>query len=199
MPAGIRAELAPLSRAVYLRPTLTVARDLLGRILVRKTAGGILAGRIVETEAYLGERDPASHAYRGRTPRNEAMFLEGGRLYVYFTYGMHFCSNVVTGPAGVARAVLLRAVEPLLGEEAMRARRGIGTGPDVTNGPARLCQAFGIGREENGIDLTGGALFIARGRGVNARKIGVSGRIGVSAGAEKPWRFFVSGNRCVSR
>ena len=178
-----------------------MARDLLGRILVRQTPQAILAARIVEVEAYSGELDPASHAYRGMTPRNEAMFLTGGHLYVYFTYGMHYCSNVVTGPAGTGRAVLLRAIEPIEGEEAMRTRRGIDKAgdPSVTNGPAKLCQAFGIGKKENGIDLTDGGIYIARGTPVQKKRIGVSGRIGVSRGADKQWRFYISGNRYVSR
>ncbi|MDE3057558.1 MAG: DNA-3-methyladenine glycosylase, partial [Bacteroidota bacterium] len=112
-----------LPRSFYTRPALTVARELLGKILVRKIGSVMLTGKIVEAEAYLGESDPASHAFRGKTERNSVMFRDGGYLYVYFTYGMHFCSNVVTGKEGIARAVLLRAVEPVEGIEAMKKNR----------------------------------------------------------------------------
>ena len=118
-------QLNKLSREFYLRPTLKVAKDLIGKFLVRRLNGKLLIGRIVEIEAYLGEKDPASHAYKGKTKRNEVMFGEGGHLYVYFTYGMHFCSNVVTEQEGIGHAVLLRAVEPLQGLETMARNRGI--------------------------------------------------------------------------
>src|ERR1700741_2664024 len=143
-----------LPRSFYLRPTLVVAKDLLGKYLVRKFRRQYLIGKIVEVEAYLGEKDPASHAYRGITKRNEVMFREGGHLYVYFTYGMHFCSNIVTEEEGIGHAVLLRAVEPIEGVNLMMKRRN-GTLENLTNGPAKLCQAFGITRKENGTDLLG--------------------------------------------
>jgi DNA-3-methyladenine glycosylase len=193
-------ELHKLPRAFYLRPALVVARDLLGRLLVRNLTGRLLVGRIVEVEAYLGEHDPASHAYRGPTERNEVMFRAGGHLYVYFTYGMHFCSNVVTGPQGKARAVLLRAVEPLEGIDVMRKNRPARTDDgNLANGPAKLCQAFAIGRKENGTDLLGGDCYIARGEKVPPSAVAASMRIGVTAGRDKLWRFSVAGNRFVSR
>lgn len=190
----------PLPRSFYNRSALVVAKELLGKLLVRNLDKGLLIGKIVEVEAYLGAKDPASHAYRGPTKRNEMMFGEGGHLYVYFTYGMHFCANVVTGKTGVAEAVLLRAVEPLDGIETMLRKRGFASlNRNLTNGPAKLCQAFGIGRNENGTDLLGSEIFIVD--AVTSRKepIGVSTRIGVSRGKEKRWRFFVKGNEWVSK
>ncbi len=195
-------KLKKLPRSFYERSTFTVARELLGKVLVRRQGGHVLAGRIVEVEAYLGERDPASHAFRGRTTRNEVMFRAGGHLYVYFTYGMHFCANVVTEREGRARAVLLRAVEPLRGISAMAHSRGIEPG-DVRNlcsGPAKLCQAFGIGRTENGTDLTGPDIWIAQDAdGVPPGRIRRSPRIGISAATHYRWRFTLAGSPYLSR
>lgn len=183
--------------------------------------GRRLIGKIVETEAYC-TGDPASHSYRGKTQRNEVMFWEGGHLYVYFTYGMHFCANVVTGPEGKGEAVLIRAVEPIEGIEVMvekrRRRRGAGEKrrrknssrgvvedwsngelQALTSGPAKLCQAFGIGRRENGTDLIGGEIFIANGENIPPRRIGRSTRIGIRNDRERKWRFFVKRNEWVSR
>lgn len=194
--------LSKLSRSFYLRPTLTVARQLLGKYLVKKTSTHLLIGKIVEVEAYLGERDPASHAFRGRTKRNEVMFWRGGHLYVYFTYGMHYCANVVTAEEGIARAVLLRAVEPIKGMEWMWRNRGIERDQknqvNLTNGPAKLCQAFGIGRAENGADLLGERVFIAEGEAIPPSHIATSTRIGVTHGSESKWRFYFKGNGWVS-
>jgi DNA-3-methyladenine glycosylase len=195
--------LKPLPRSFYLRPTLHVARDLLGKYFVRKYRGKLLIGKIVETEAYC-EGDPASHSYRGRTPRNEVMFWKGGHLYVYFTYGMHFCANVVTGPQGNGEAVLIRAVEPIEGIQTMMKRRFHGASTpfrdttELTNGPAKFCRAFGIGRRENGTDLVGSKMYIAHGVPILEHMIGRSPRIGIRDGREKRWRFFVKGNRWVS-
>ncbi len=163
----------------------------------------LLAGRIVEVEAYLGAADPASHAFRGRSPRNEVMFRAGGSLYVYFTYGMHYCANVVTGREGSASAVLIRALEPATGFARMATNRKLRCIPGdprmLTGGPARICQALRIGREENGTDLLGRRIFIVRGRTPADGEIGVSRRIGVSAGKGKLWRFFLRGSACLSR
>jgi DNA-3-methyladenine glycosylase len=195
----------PLPRAFYLRPTLTVARDLPGKYLIRRLGRKVLIGRIVEVEAYLGERDPASHAYRGMTPRNEVMFRTGGHLYVYFTYGMHFCCNVVTGPEGKGRAILLRAAEPVEGIDAMTALRSTRDGrrrtaEDLLSGPGKLCQAFSIAREENGTDLCGKTIWLARRRGEGSPpRIGHSERIGITNGRQYPWRFFLTNNPFVSR
>lgn len=170
----------------------------------------------MEVEAYLGELDPASHAYRGRTPRNDVMFWKGGHLYVYFTYGMHFCCNVVAEKKGIGRAILLRAVEPITGIKVMARRRGIrgraGEGSvavalkrhvsalrDLTNGPAKLCQAFAIGRNENGADLLGDEVFILRGEQIPPSSVASSVRIGITSGREKRWRFYIRGNPFVSR
>ena len=196
-------KLRKLPRAFYHRSTLRIARDLLGIYLCRRRGRSLLIGRIVEVEAYLGTRDPASHAYRGKTERNAVMFGEGGHLYVYFTYGMHFCSNVVTEPEGTGCAVLIRALEPVRGIDLMRklrgaSRRGVRPLEDLLSGPAKLCQALDITREENGTDLCGDAVWLARGMS-SVAPIGRSGRIGISSGREKQWRFFLTGNRYVSR
>ena len=188
----------PLPRSFFARPALAVAPDLLGRLLVRTLPGGTrLAVRIVETEAYA-ERDPASHSFRGRTRRNEVMFGRPGRLYVYFTYGMHFCSNVVTGGDGEGSAVLLRAAEPLEGLEEMAESRGLADPLLLCSGPARLTQALGIASEENGEDLVRGATVRIL-EGSPARRIGRSTRVGVGAGAEHLWRFFVQDDPFVSK
>jgi DNA-3-methyladenine glycosylase len=191
-----------LPRSFYTRSALTVARELLGKILVRKIGGKTLTGKIVEVEAYLGESDPASHAFRGKTERNSVMFRAGGCLYVYFTYGMHFCSNVVTGQEGIARAVLLRAIEPLEGIEAMKKNRGF-TGEftltNLTNGPAKLCEALHIRREQNGADLLGKQIFITHGENVPGKSIVRTSRIGINAAKEKKWRFYIKDNQWVSK
>lgn len=187
-----------LSRSFYSRSPLLVARELLGLLLVRKVSGQLLVARIVETEAYLGEHDPASHAFMGRTPRNAVMFGPAGHAYVYFTYGMHYCMNVVTGQEGVASAVLLRAAEPLQGLEWMRERRKLERETLLLSGPARLAQAFGLNREHTGMDLTRGELVIREGP-KPAEKIRTSPRIGIRKAVEKPWRFYLEGNRNVSK
>ena len=192
-----------LPRSFYLRPTITVAKNLLGKHLVRIVRYKKIIGRIVVVEAYLGARDPASHAYRGKTKRKEVMFWEGGHLYVYFTYGVHFCANVVTEDEGIGHAVLLRAVEPAEGIDIMKKNRRF-TADHVdermlTNGPAKLCQAFRIGRAQNGVNLLGKALFLAEGKHVSRRHITASTRIGVTRGADKRWRFYISGNAFVSK
>jgi DNA-3-methyladenine glycosylase len=191
-----------LPRSFYLQPTLDVARKLLGMYLVRRTPRGRLVGRIVEVEAYLGAQDPASHAYRGPTTRNEVMFRKGGSLYVYFTYGMHFCSNVVTEREGTGHAVLLRAVEPIEGVRLLAKHRGMSPGKieQLCNGPAKLCEAFAIRREQNGTDLCGNEIWIEqRDPPLDTTQIASSQRIGVSSGKERLWRFFVKGSRFVSK
>jgi len=176
-----------------------VARDLLGRHLVRSLDGALLVGRIVEVEAYQ-EDDPASHSYRGRTPRTEVMFGPAGHLYVYFSYGMHWCMNVVTGTDGEGSAVLLRAAEPVEGLDLMRRRRGVHTERLLTTGPGRLTQAFGVTRQLNGTDLVlGDVLWIARGGPLAENEVGVSGRVGIAAGQDTPWRVYDARSRFVSR
>lgn len=201
-------ELKKVSRSFYLRPTLTVARELLGKHVVRLHKGRMLIGKIVETEAYRGKLDPASHTYRGKTKRNEVMFWEGGHLYVYFTYGMHFCANVVTGIEGTGEAVLIRAIEPLEGIDVMmRNRFGVRLRTstshrsliNLTNGPAKLCEALEIGREENGTDLLGDEICLLDRPKLHSSQVFRSPRIGIRSGREKKWRFFIKGNAWVSR
>ena len=192
-----------LRRDFYRRSTLTVARELLGKRLVRVMDGRRLSGLIVEVEAYIGEGDAACHAARGRTPRNEVMYGPPGHAYVYFSYGMHHCLNVVTEGEGFPAAVLIRALEPLEGLEIMRRHRLDKPYSELTNGPAKLCQAMAIERDFNGVDLcTGEALFIEEGRRVAQEEIGASPRIGIKAdevARSVPWRFYLQGNDFVSR
>ncbi|GAG10065.1 unnamed protein product, partial [marine sediment metagenome] len=152
----------------------------------------------VETEAYVGFKDPASHACRGMTPRNEVMFGEPGYAYVYITYGIHHCLNLVTEREGYPAAVLIRALEPGDGVELMKKRRGRRKLKDLTSGPAKLCQVLGIGRGLNGADLCSDLIFV-QDRGEVARRIVSSSRIGIKEGKDKKWRFFVDGNEFVSR
>ena len=189
-----------LPRAFFARPSIEVAPDLMGRILVRVLPGGVrLAARLVEVEAYE-QGDPASHSFKGRpTPRTEVMFGPPGRLYVYFTYGQHFCSNVVTSREGVGSAVLLRAAEPLEGLEVMGANRGSDAVRLLCSGPARLTQAFGIGRPENGVDLVRDpSLYLLSGAPVAPRAIARSTRVGVNVAIERRWRFFERGSAFLS-
>ena len=187
--AGAREDI-PLPRDFYLQDTTTVARDLLGRHLVLQRPGAPdRVARIVETEAYLGEGDRASHAWHGHTKRTAPMYEDPGHAYLYFVYGMHWCLNAVTEPAGSPCAVLLRAVEPLAG--LMRA----------TNGPARLCKAFGIDGAWNRTDLTTSDLRITTGQTIRPERIGVSPRIGIPYAGEwasQPLRFFITDNQWVS-
>ncbi len=178
-------------------PAELVAERLLGCFLERTINGQRLVVRIVETEAY-DEEDAAAHSFRGRTPRNEIMFGEAGRLYVYFTYGMHFCCNVVTGPPGFGSAVLLRAGEPVEGTEAMENNRGRG-GVDVTNGPAKLCQALGIDLAMNGHDLDREPLRLLQGDLMPDESVTRTTRIGITKDAHLVRRYLIGGNRFVSR
>jgi DNA-3-methyladenine glycosylase len=188
-----------LPPAFYRRPTLRVARELLGQVFVHRSPDGVLSGRIVEVEAYCQEGDEAAHSHRGPTSRNAVMFEPGGVLYVYFIYGMHYCMNVVTEGGGRGDAVLVRAVEPLEGERLMQRNRGprVG-GVMLTNGPAKLCQALGIGREHNGMPLDGGTFGILRCDTVSEEDIVATARIGIRRGADLPWRFFLRNNAWVS-
>jgi DNA-3-methyladenine glycosylase len=186
-----------LARAFYERPTVDVARDLLGQLLISVTPGGRTAGRIVETEAYLGADDPASHAARLRTGRVEAMWGEPGIAYVYRSYGIHAMLNVVTEPVGETGAVLIRALEPLIGVDLMRARRGLDDERLLCSGPGKLCQALGISLEMHGTDLvTSDRLWIAPGE--TPSEVSTSSRIGISRGRAHPWRYWITGNPHVS-
>lgn len=194
------SELPPLPRDFYGRDTVLVARQLLGKLLVRRTRGGPLTGRIVEVEAYLNENDPACHAARGMTPSNRAMFGPPGRAYVYPIHSRH-CLNAVTEPARVAAAVLIRAVEPLIGMAQMMRRRHCNKTVDLTRGPARLCEAFDIDRRLDHWDLTVARRLWISGpdiRPLADAAVGVTPRIGISAARHLRLRFFVDGNRYVS-
>jgi len=182
-----------LDRKFYRRDTLQVARALLGKKLVRQIKGLELAGMIVETEAYCGEADSACHAHRGKTPRNTVMFGEPGHAYVYFTYGMHYMLNLVTEAKDNPCAVLIRAVVPLTGIEEMEARRKR-KGAELTNGPAKLCQAFSIDKAINGWDLTcGKELWVVDYKKIPAESIITTPRIGIDYAKKEhqdaPWRF----------
>lgn len=187
----------PLSVDFYARDTEQVAKELLGKLLVHMTEEGTTLGKIVETEAYLKD-DPACHASRGMTPRNSVMFGPPGRAYVYFTYGMHYCFNTVTATEGVGEAVLIRAVEPLEGLDLMRKRRGRDRLHELCAGPARLVQAFGITKEHNKTDLTRGPLFIAS-SDEPTPEIYTTTRIGIKEGADLPLRFYIQGNKFISK
>ena len=179
-----------LERSFYDRPAETVARDLLGRLLVHATPDGTRIGRIVEVEAYLGPGDLAAHTSRGRTARTKAMFGPPGHAYVYLIYGMHHCMNVVTGPEGSGTAVLLRALAPVQGLDAS------------TSGPGRLCRAMGISRDHYGIDLCGDTLWLASDDAPLPADIATSPRIGVDYAGEraaKPLRFYIPAHPAVSR
>jgi DNA-3-methyladenine glycosylase len=187
----------PLEEVFFARDTIAVARDLLGSVLVSTADGLVTAGRIVETEAYLGADDPGSHAAtKGITKRNRVMYGPPGRAYVYFTYGNHYMLNVVTEPDGVAGAVLIRAVEPLAGEAVMARRRGRGV--SLTDGPGKLAQAFGVDLSDNGVPLNAGQLAIYRGV-TPVSGIAESGRVGLSTGHELQLRFYVNGNVHISK
>lgn len=183
------------------KPAYEAAPLLLGCELERTIGGRKLRGRIVETEAY-DQSDVASHSYRGKTPRSEVMFGRAGHLYVYFTYGMHYCCNIVTGPDGHGAAVLIRAVEPLAGQAVMKELRGGRRGQELTNGPAKFCQAFGIDRALNGHDLAKAPLRLVvpdKFPVYETDGIITSTRIGISRAKDVPWRFYVRGNPYVSK
>jgi len=215
-----------LNQKFYNRPTLKVAKELLGKYLVVEKDRNYLSGKIVETEAYIGPNDPASHAYRGMTPRNKIMFGDPGYAYVYFTYGMHHCLNFVTERKGFPAAVLIRALEPMDGIEIMKKRRKTVKNPalrsalrpetqcrrkssgsktkggddlkNLTNGPAKLCQALGIDRTLNGVDLCSDIIYVED-RGNKPIQIVSTSRIGIKEGKDKKWRFYIENNRFVSK
>ena len=189
--------LKPLPVSFYARDTKLVAVELLGKLLVHYTPEGELIGKIVETEAYYGEGDPASHSFRGKTERSSVMWGPPGTAYVYFTYGMHFLLNVVTEREGVPGAVLIRALEPLKGIEIMQKNRGKKKLTELTTGPAKLTRAFGIDGRFNRRDLTRGNLIIAQGSRENF-EIESTSRIGIKNGLDMKLRFYIKGNPFVS-
>ena len=197
MVLAVAHRLRPLPRTFYQRPTLEIAPDLLGRYLVAADSQAQVGGRIVEVEAYIGEDDPACHAHRGRTMRNDVMYGPPGRAYVYFTYGNHWMLNVVTEREGFPAAVLIRALEPKIGQHIMCQRRRVTRDRDLTNGPGKLTAALGISGTDNGSNLRDSRLFITQFIDPPAA-IGQSGRVGVSEGGDVPWRFFDSESPWVS-
>src|SRR3989440_9185048 len=188
-----------LLREFFARDPVVLARDLLGRVLFYKTPEGLLAGRMVETEAYTGAADPASHAFRGPTARNAVMFGPAGHAYVYFSYGMHYCLNVTAERPGQPGAVLLRALEPLAGIELMRARGDRGPESRLLSGPGKIGRAFGLTLEDNGRDFTRGPLGLAAGSPVLDREVAISRRIGISRAVDLPYRFVDIGSRSGSK
>lgn len=195
-----------LTKSYYERDAVTVARDLIGCVFVHRTPEATLAVRLVETEAYRGEQDPGSHGFRGVTARTRTMFGPAGRLYVYFTYGMHWCVNIVCGPVGTCEAVLLRAGEPVAGIDVMRENRnGLADDRLLTSGPARLAQAMAISKPHDGASLLRGGTFFCASDEVTERfsggDIAQTKRIGLAVGRgdDIPWRFVVPGHPYASR
>jgi DNA-3-methyladenine glycosylase len=195
-----------LPREFYARPTLEVARDLIGKVLVHDTPAGTTSGVIVEVEAYIGESDPACHAAPGPTTRNAPLYGPPGIAYVYLNYGIHYLVNAVTEPEGSPAAVLIRALDPFEGEERMRRRRARSTGrrasafarADLCRGPGNLTRALGITLRENRLDLTSGPLRIED-RGLPSPAVRWTRRIGITVGVEREWRCYAAANESVSR
>ncbi|MCU1677252.1 MAG: 3-methyladenine glycosylase [Frankiales bacterium] len=194
---GASPGLTPLPRSFYDRPVLEVARDLLGSLVVSR---GVVV-RVTEVEAYDGGNDPASHAFRGSTARNAVMFGPPGHLYVYFTYGMHHCANLVCGPEGKAAAVLLRAGEVVDGIDVVRARRPAGRDRDLARGPARLAKALGLDLADVGHDVTraSAGIWVAARDRVPDDAVRTGPRVGIRTGADLPWRFWIADEATVSQ
>lgn len=193
-----------LQQKFYTRNVHIVAKELLGKIFVRVIGENYLSGKIVEVEAYDGSIDESSHSFSGKTKRNEVMFNGGGFLYVYFTYGMHFCANIVTGKLNDGKAILIRAVEPIAGIDLMAMNRynkkKISTKEfiNLTNGPAKFCQSFVIARLQNGTDLCGDEIFILNTPKISSSQIVTSTRIGIKKAVELPWRYYIKDNPFIS-
>jgi DNA-3-methyladenine glycosylase len=191
---------AALPVAFFRQPTEVVAAELIGKVVVSTVGGLLTAGRIVETEAYLGYDDPASHGYRHRkNARNGALFGPPGIWYVYLSYGMHWCANLVCQRAGLASAVLLRALEPLDGLDVMRERRGDLPDRQLCSGPGRLCQALGITRDLDGSAMSDGPVVVVRGERIAASAVTATPRIGITKAADWPLRFHLTGSPWTSR
>ena len=194
-----------LPEEFYQRDVHIVARELLGKFFVKRIGKKNLVGKIVEVEAYDGSIDEASHSFRGKTKRNEVMFQGGGLLYVYFTYGMHFCANIVTGKVNDGKAILLRAFEPVEGIEEMAMNRygkfslSHTEMINLTNGPGKICRAFKIGKEENSTGLLGSAIFILDSPKLSKIKIVTSTRIGIKKSVDLLWRYYIKNNPFVSK
>lgn len=199
-PAELLAATRLPARSFYARPTVEVARSLLGTVLLHHTGEGLLAGVIVEVEAYLGQDDPAAHSSAGRTARTRVIFGEPGHAYVYKIYGLHHCLNVVAEPGGTPGCVLVRAMEPVCGIDVMRSRRVAARRADqIASGPAKLTQAMGIGMEAYGADLLGEPLSIRVPRKDPEVAVGTTKRIGIRKARELDLRFFIVDNEHVSR
>jgi DNA-3-methyladenine glycosylase len=195
-----RRRAATLPVAFFRQDAETVARGLLGAVVISEVRGCLTAGRVVEVEAYLGAEDPASHAWRlRRHPGNEALYGPAGSWYVYRSYGMHWCTNLVTGPPGQGAAVLLRALEPLQGLDAMRRRRGLTEPRVLCAGPGRLCQALGITRSLDGLPMGRSVVRVARGEELAREDVVATARIGITRAEDWPLRFTVRGSRWTSR
>jgi len=199
-----KLSLPKLDQTFYLKDVLVVARELLGKTFIRKIDQQTLAGTIVEVEAYDPE-DEASHSFNGRSERNRVMFESGGLLYVYFIYGVHYCCNIVTGKADHGAAVLIRAIEPLINFDLLAQNRFNKTvlsdkeKINLTNGPAKICQAFKIGRADNGTNLNGNDIYILDAPKLKKNQIVQTTRIGISKSKELPWRFYIKDNIFVSQ
>jgi DNA-3-methyladenine glycosylase len=193
-------EYKSLPEKFYLRDTLTVARELLGKVIIKREGKKILAGKIVETEAYIGEHDPACHAYQKFTERSSVLYEKGGTIYVYFVYGNYYCFNIVTERKGTGNAVLIRAVEPIKGIEIMKIRRQKAKNIyELTNGPSKFCLAFDIDRKDNRKDITGKEIFVSNPLVKEDFKISTSKRIGLKVGMDFPYRFFIKNNLFVTK
>ncbi len=189
-----------LTKSFFNKTTIEIAKSLLGKRVIHKTCNGILSGKIVETEAYL-EKDPASHSFRGQTTRNSAMFGNPGGAYIYFTYGMHHCFNIVTNKKGIGEAVLIRALEPLKGIELMKQARNTHKIENLCSGPGKLVQALNISKDHNGISLIdkNSPLILSNGDNISEDNIVKTKRIGISTGIELPHRFYIKDNPFISR
>jgi len=193
------------SKKFYSKDVNTVAKKLLGKLLVNNIEGIKLVGMIVEVEAYDGKVDQAAHTYIGKTRRNEIMFNEGGYLYVYFTYGVHFCCNIVTGRKNEGTAVLIRGIEPIIGIEKMKENRfGSKNIEDnklfnLTNGPGKICQAFQINKSHYGIDLTKDKIYLLEYKKIKEEEIICTTRIGIKKSIDLPWRYYIKDNPFVSK
>jgi DNA-3-methyladenine glycosylase len=193
-----------LPETFFQKAVLKIAPKLLGKYFVKKEGQKLLIGKIIEVEAYVDKIDEASHSFNGVTKRNKLMFASGGKLYVYFIYGNHYCCNVVCDKEGVGSAVLIRALEPLKGIEIMverRFRKSEVTAKEflnLTNGPGKICRAFNIAKDENGKDLCGEEIFLAEGEKVPKKNVLQSPRIGIKKSKELPWRFYLKDNPFVS-
>lgn len=188
-----------LNKKFFLRPPIEVARDLLGAKLTTQNKQGITSGIIVEVEAY-GAKDEASHSFRGQTERNKLMFAEGGYCYVYLIYGMHHCVNVVTESKGIGSAVLIRALEPLEGSDLMMKRRATKRSKDLTSGPAKLCQALGITKRQNGENLLSSTeIWLTKSSKIHDSEVSFSRRVGISKAKDLEWRIFLKDSDYVSK